>query len=402
MPVCPLKVAWISFFPIEWLPDLPKELRHLPRQHPATWQRVLLEEFQTQPQLRVEVIVVRKHFPRHFSFERGNIRFHCLKVPAGARALTLFWWETILIRRRLHCIGPDLVHAWGSERGAALVASRLGYPYMVSMQGLLEWYATQVDVGRLGRFEARLERVALRRASIVTTESTFAVSWLKSQYPHLDVHQVEHAPNRLFHRVLRSPVTRPIQFLFVGMMSSIKGTDLLLRALDALRDEMDFRLTIVGAALPQFITQLKASTSHALWERIKITAGLSSEQVAGEMARTTMVLFPTRADTSPNSVKEAVVAGVPVVASAVGGIVDYVRPGRNGLLFPAGDLPEFIKAVRAAVNHPLFGRGTVEAAVLEEMRQYLSPQLMGQRIWAAYRSCLAQKQVAVEDSPVLS
>ena len=33
----PLSVAWISDFPIEWLSEIPQELRHLPRRHPATW-----------------------------------------------------------------------------------------------------------------------------------------------------------------------------------------------------------------------------------------------------------------------------------------------------------------------------------------------------------------------------
>ena len=43
----PLKVAWYSYFPIEWLPNLPPELQGLQRQHPATWQRVLWDQFKT-------------------------------------------------------------------------------------------------------------------------------------------------------------------------------------------------------------------------------------------------------------------------------------------------------------------------------------------------------------------
>ena len=49
MPERPLKVAWISYFPIEWLPDLPEPLRGLPRMHPASWQRVLLQELIGNP-----------------------------------------------------------------------------------------------------------------------------------------------------------------------------------------------------------------------------------------------------------------------------------------------------------------------------------------------------------------
>lgn len=385
-----MKVAWISYFPIEWLPELPGSLRALPRIHPATWQRVLLDEVKHMPGLKLEVIAVRKQFPRDFTFEWEGVTFHCLKVPAGMRTLSLFWWETLLIRRCLQRLKPDLVHAWGTERGAALVASRCPYPYLVTMQGLLQWYLQQVDLGWLFRLEARLERVSLRRASVVTVESNFGVNWLRQHYPALQVHQAEHAPSWLFHRLQRCPQTQPLRFLFVGVMSLIKGTDLLLLALERLRSELDFQLTIIGSVTPEFLQRMQAVTSAALWERVSLRHNLTQAEVAAELQRTTLVLFPTRADNSPNSVKEAVVAGVPVVASAIGGIVDYVLPGRNGLTFPAGDLEGFVAAIRQAVAHPLFGRGGVEPAALEQMRAYLSPKLMAERFVAAYQRVLTQ------------
>jgi glycosyltransferase involved in cell wall biosynthesis len=373
-----LKVAWISHFPVEWLPDAPESVRKLPRFHPTTWQRVLLEEFKekegeerarqgttTQPELHI--LCVRRQFERDLSFELNGATFHCLKLPPGMRTLTLFWWETIIIRRCLRRIRPDLVHAWGTERGAALVASRLGFPYLVSMQGLIEWYAERVRLPRVQRLEARLERPSLRRASVVTTESTFAVHWLKQHYPHLEVRQAEHAANWMFHRLERKPETRPFRFLCVAVLSRIKGVDILLQGLDRLCAELDFRLTIVGPPAAEFIAEMKTVTSPALWERIELKHELSQQQVAGEMERATMVLFPTRVDTSPNSVKEAVVAGVPVVASAIGGIVDYVLPGKNGLTFKAGDLEAFVESVRAAAAHPLFSIGKVDEKTRKQM-----------------------------------
>jgi glycosyltransferase involved in cell wall biosynthesis len=98
------------------------------------------------------------------------------------------------------------------------------------------------------------------------------------------------------------------------------------------------------------------------------------------------MIYPTRADTSPNSVKEAVVAGLPVVASAVGGIPDYVWPGRNGILFPSGDLEACVNAIRAAGEHPLFSQGEVEEDALNEARDYLSPRRMGEDFLKIYQA----------------
>jgi glycosyltransferase involved in cell wall biosynthesis len=398
-----LKVAWISFFPVEWLPDLPEPLRHLPRQHPATWQRVLLEEFTStgvahDPKaqgdaprnwdLELHVISVRRQYPKRYSFQRDGVTFYCLKLPRGMRTLSLFWWETMLIRRCLRDVKPDLVHAWGTERGTALVASRLPYPYLVTMQGLLQWYLEKVDLGPFVKLEAQLERLSLRRAPVATVESSFGVNWLREHYPRLEVRQAEHAPNWLFHRLERRPQTKPLRFLFVGVMAPIKGTDLLLHALDQLRSELDFQLIIVGAGPPEYLSKLKTETSPALWERITLRHGLSQPEVAEEMARATMVLFPTRADNSPNSVKESVVAGVPVVGSALGGILDYVVPGRNGCTFAAGNLAEFVTAIRTAAAHPLFSQGNVDPETLASMRDYLSPHRMAERFYSAYQRVL--------------
>jgi glycosyltransferase involved in cell wall biosynthesis len=116
-------------------------------------------------------------------------------------------------------------------------------------------------------------------------------------------------------------------------------------------------------------------------------------QVAAQLESVTMLLLPTRADTSPNAVKEGVVAGVPVVASSVGGIPDYVVPGKNGLLFAAGDLPEFVRAIRAACAHPLFSQGQVEPETLARMRAYLSPEQMAKNFLRAYDAALEVSRV---------
>jgi glycosyltransferase involved in cell wall biosynthesis len=101
-----------------------------------------------------------------------------------------------------------------------------------------------------------------------------------------------------------------------------------------------------------------------------------------------MPLFPARADVSPNTVKEMVVAGVPVVVADTGGIPDYVQSGQNGLLFPPGDLDALVQAIRAAVKHPLFGHGQVAPESLARSRAYLSPARMAQNFLAAYERAI--------------
>jgi glycosyltransferase involved in cell wall biosynthesis len=379
-----LTIAWISDFPVEWLADLPAPLQGLPRRHPATWQMVLLSELEKNPNLRLHVILLRGRIGADFNFERNGVVFHVLKAAPWLRLASLFWADTRLIQRVCKRIKPDLVHAWGIEKGAALIGSRLNRPYLVTVQGLFAWYKQMVPLPAYYRFITRLEKFSLPRASLVTTESAFAVGFLKRCFPRLDVHQAEHAPNRAFFEVRRQPKTEPAHFIAIGELSFRKGTDLLLRALERLSSELPFKCTIVSGPDRRYLTTLRPALPTALMERIQFKEHLLPEQVAEELATPTMLLLPTRADVSPNAVKEAVVAGVPVVASNVGGIPDYVTPFKNGLLFHPGDLDQFVQAIRTAIKHPLFGRGQVDPESLAASRIYLSPARMAENFLAAY------------------
>jgi glycosyltransferase involved in cell wall biosynthesis len=388
----PLSAAWVSDFPVEWLPDVPEPLKFLPRRHPATWQIVLLSEFEKDPSLRTHVILLRQHIERSLSIERDGVTFHVLKAPVWLRVASVFWADTLLIRKSLRKIKPDLVHAWGIEKGAGLIATRLGYPHLMTVQGLLCWYKLKTPLSRYDRFTERLERYSLPRAPVVTTESTFAVRFLNDLYPNLRVQQAEHAPNQAFHRIVRRPQTDPIQFITVGGLGYRKGTDMLFKALEQLSHRISLKLTIITDPTPAYESTLRQSVSADFWKLVEFRRHILPHEVAKELETPTMLLLPTRADTSPNAVKEAVVAGVPVVASSVGGIPDYVIPERNGVLFPPGDMGGFISALETACAHPLFRRGQVEPETQAKMKAYLSPERMALNFLKAYEMVLENPQ----------
>ena len=79
---------------------------------------------------------------------------------------------------------------------------------------------------------------------------------------------------------------------------------------------------------------------------------------------------------------------LPVVASQVGGIPDYLIPGKNGLLFPVDDLSGCVRAIRDACAHPLFSKGLVDLETLTQTRAYLSPERMANNFLKAYEAAL--------------
>lgn len=385
----PLTVVWISDYPVEWMAEVPESLKHLPRRHPATWAMVLLSEYEKNPDMCVHVILFRGDIPADYKFVQRGVTFHVLKASPKARLATFFWLDTLRIKRVCEQIKPDLIHAWGSEKGASLIASRLRWPYVMTIQGLFAWYKQKIKLPRYDRFVEFVERISLNRAKVVTTESNFAVQFLKDNFPKPKVHQAEHAPNHFFRNIQRRPAVKPVEFIAVGGLGHRKGTDMIFAALEELSGELDFRMKIITNPLPEYVASLRASVSEKTWSRVEIKQHLLPHEVARELETPTILLMPTRADTSPNAVKEAVVAGIPVVAASIGGIPDYVVDGKNGFLFPPGDQKAFVAAIRKACAHPLFGKGCVDAATWKKEREYLSPELMAKKFFGAYEAALS-------------
>jgi glycosyltransferase involved in cell wall biosynthesis len=88
---------------------------------------------------------------------------------------------------------------------------------------------------------------------------------------------------------------------------------------------------------------------------------------------------------SPNAILEAIGAGVPVVATAVGGIPEIVTDGDSALLVPAGDAPRMAEALHSILTSPdlsqrLAARGREIAAIRH------SPEARVQAICEVYRS----------------
>jgi glycosyltransferase involved in cell wall biosynthesis len=83
---------------------------------------------------------------------------------------------------------------------------------------------------------------------------------------------------------------------------------------------------------------------------------LPSERIAALFGGASMLVLPSYSDTSPNVIAEALVAGVPVIGTDVGGIPFMIEQDQTGLLVPVRD----VDALAGAMRHYLRNEALAE------------------------------------------
>ncbi len=104
-----------------------------------------------------------------------------------------------------------------------------------------------------------------------------------------------------------------------------------------------------------------------------------------------VLVVSSHSDGAPLVVLEAMEAGVPVVASAVGGIPDQIRDEREGLLVPPGDPVALGDALLCLLRDPVYARRLGEAGRLRAVSELGYPTLL-RRVEAVYRAALSSRR----------
>ena len=154
------------------------------------------------------------------------------------------------------------------------------------------------------------------------------------------------------------------RLLMLGRLVERKGTE---DAIAALARLPGTELVVAGGpsraklrADPEYRRLRAAARAHRVADRVTFLGGVARERVPALLRSADVVVCAPWYEPFGIVPLEAMACGIPVVATAVGGLTDSVVPGRTGLLVPPRDPAALADAVAALLADPIlraaFGR----------------------------------------------
>jgi glycosyltransferase involved in cell wall biosynthesis len=206
---------------------------------------------------------------------------------------------------------------------------------------------------------------ALERADVIIAPSHFlaevyTAAGLKAKirimpYGH-DLGWTRHLPGR-------GPASARLRVGYVGRMTEDKGVHVLLQAVREAGCKENLDVHLYGGldqepVYGQHLLALAAGLGGVTWHN-----RFSREQLAEVYSQLDVLVVPSLwHENNPLVIQEAFAAGVPVIASRMGGMAEFVTHGVNGLLFEAGSATDLAEALCLLAEQP---------ALVEKMRANL-------------------------------
>jgi glycosyltransferase involved in cell wall biosynthesis len=274
------------------------------------------------------------------------------KIPIGNTSLVWQVRQTVALIRRE---AIDIVHTHGYRSDfIGLIAARVaGIPIVSTVHG---WTPVSIKL----RGYQMLDRFCLKRFDSIICVSRrlheefvqLGISADRVIYLPNAVSLPEQIPGRRDTARQRLGVTAQEKIIVaIGRLSPEKGLDILLAAYARqFGSDRGVRLILVGDG-PELVELKSLAGRLGIAEQV-LFAGFSAD-VAGYYAAADLFVMSSHTEGFPMALLEAMAWGLPVLATAVGGIPDIIQDGKDGCLVPPGDE----ERLSAAMGHLLGDRG---------------------------------------------
>jgi len=265
-------------------------------------------------------------------------------------------------------VKPDLVFIFGTENPFGLLINRFNVPAVVSIQAVLNGlimrlfsglsplellkniFSKETILGR-GIFHkwwtlkkySRIEKIIYKRCQYFNGRTDWDKSWLTRLNPDAHYFHIDRILGESYYQAKWNHEDSNENLIFtVSSNASFKGGITLVRALVVLKERGfgDIQLRLAGidqaSQVGKHISRLVKT--HELKDQITLLGRLHPSEIVNEMLNARLFVLPSHMDNSPNSLAEAMMLGMPCLASDAGGIPSMLRDNEEGILYQHNDI----------------------------------------------------------------
>ena len=318
------------------------------------------------------------NFRTDFKFEYEGIIYYPMKDKLSSRVnqvkLRLMGelWDTNLpgIQNVIEDFKPDIIQIFGTESGMGDIVGNTNVPTIIHLQGLinpyvLQWLPKNISLMSI-LFKSKIRELIVKRDLvsefsqfkkigrreenlIKKTEYVFGRTAWDERFvclinPGIKYFHCDEVLRPIFYENAgkwqehTSDILRIVTTINAEMY---KGLDMVLETATILKNKtsLQFEWIIIGLNKENRILKMMEINKKVRFKNTSIIfKGVKQgQELISELLGSNLFIHPSHIDNSPNSVCEAMLLGMPVIAGYVGGIPSLIENQYNGLLYNSYD-----------------------------------------------------------------
>lgn len=310
---------------------------------------------------------------------------------------------------------PDLIQIFGSENDFGLLCQHTNIPIIIHMQGCLppyhnalfpvgmnkydfyfnkglswhfRWMGIRSEASFRKRAEQEIQTIQHCRYFMGRTEWDKGLVSLFN--PEATYFHCEEALRDSFLKGTKHwslPKDKKVRIISVISNPWYKGMDLILKTANLLKrfTTLDFEWSVYGVRDIRFYENKYNIRAKEVNVRIMGTA--TKEELVDALCSSTLYVHPSYIDNSPNSVCEAQMLGLPILATNVGGLSSIVHDGETGILFPANDPYTLANLIKQLSADPERCQSLSKAAITQATERH-NPENIRKTLLNIYQTIL--------------
>ena len=239
---------------------------------------------------------------------------------------------------------------------AVIAKRRFGVPF-VTTYGF--WYGRLARSRGTGALRRAVEALGLRAADAVIVTTPELGAYVAGRVGTAKVHLIPNGVDTARFAPARRSGSAPRNVLYVGRLSEEKNLDALVAAAAGLASRFDLQLTFVGDGPARASLEAEARRRGV---RVAFVPVVEHRRIPAYLANADAFVLPSFTEGHPKVLLEAMSAGVPCVASNVGGNRAIIEDGVTGLLCAPDDGTALAEALARVLDDAALARALAERA----------------------------------------